>query len=69
MNKDVGNEVWGCAKINPAYCKKCAYSHGEPPFADLPEKAYCEIFTRESGLSKPKDVYYEGAECAAFEQA
>ncbi len=58
----------GCKPINPKYCKTCIFRHGEPPFADLPEKAYCLVFTRESGLQKPIDVYLNGAECDAYEK-
>jgi len=58
----------GCKPINPEYCKTCAYSKGEPPFADTPEKRYCMIFTRESGIRKPNDVYYDGAYCSAYEE-
>lgn len=61
-------ENWGCATINPAYCKTCIFSHGEPPFADLPEKAYCAIYERGKTSGKPDDVYYDGAECLYYEE-
>lgn len=58
----------GCKPINPKWCETCTYAHGEPPFADLPNKAYCMIYTRESGISKPNDVYFDGAKCEAYEE-
>ncbi len=48
------------------YCKSCAFRHGKPPFADLPEKAYCEIYNRDNTNGKPSDVYYDGAECEFY---
>lgn len=62
------NEGFGCKPINPLFCKTCIFAHGDPPFADIPEKSYCRIFTRESGKQKPPDVYYNGAECEYYEQ-
>lgn len=59
---------FGCKPINPEYCKTCIFSRGDPPFEDSPEKRYCRVFTRESGLRKPNDVYYDGAECEAYEK-
>lgn len=50
------------------FCKSCIFSHGKPPFADLPEKAYCVIYPKENGRAKPPDVYYNGAECEYYEQ-
>ena len=64
--KDSEDESWGCRTINPAFCQTCAFSHGEPPFADLPDKSYCEIYTRENSTGKPPEVYYEGAECEFY---
>ena len=58
----------GCKPINPKYCKTCWFSHGKPPFADRPEKMYCEVFTREDGVQKPSDVYYNGAKCPAYKE-
>ena len=64
--KDSENASTGCRGINPAFCKKCAFSHGEPPFADLPEKAYCEVYAHGTTNGKPPDVYYDGAECEFY---
>ncbi len=63
-------EGWipGCKKINPKYCKTCMFSHGEPPFEDLPEKAYCEIYSRDEGIQKPDEVYFDGKECEFYEK-
>ncbi len=58
----------GCKQINPKYCKTCMFSHGEPPFADLPEKSYCMIFDRASGKQKPSEVYYDGKPCEYYEK-
>lgn len=60
------NEMWGCRGINPAWCKTCIFAHGKPPFADLPEKAYCEIYSRENTSGKPPEVYYDGEECEFY---
>lgn len=49
-----------CADI---VCVGCKYSHGDPPFADLPKKAYCKVYRREDGIMKPKEVYFEGKPC------
>lgn len=64
---DSSNEIWGCRTIDPKYCMTCAFKHGDPPFADLPEKAYCAIYTRESGVQKPPNVYYDGGLCEYYQ--
>ena len=64
--KDSDNSSSGHGTRNPAWCQTCVFSHGEPPFADMPEKAYCQIYTREKTTGKPPNVYYEGAECEFF---
>ncbi len=64
--KESEGDVLASRKINPAFCKSCVFSHGKPPFADMPEKAYCEIYNRETTTGKPPDVYYEGAECEFY---
>lgn len=61
-------EQWGCRGINPKYCRKCIFSHGEPPFADMPEKAYCRIYGKADSSGKPPEVYYDGAKCEYFEK-
>ena len=61
--KEKEQEVWGFRGINPLYCKTCIFAHGEPPFADLPEKVHCKIYRREEGRSKPDEVYYDGKFC------
>lgn len=47
-------------------CETCMFSHGEPPYADLPAKWNCEVFTYESGLVKPEGVYFHGADCPHY---
>lgn len=61
-----GTERWGCNTINPKFCKTCIFSKGDPPFEDRPEKAYCMIYSREQGVGKPYDVYYEGGLCEFY---
>ncbi len=68
-DSDLSGLVSGHIKSDPMiarYCKTCAFCHGEPPFADLPEKAYCEIYRYENSTRKPPDVYYDGAECEFY---
>ena len=50
------------------YCKTCIFSHGDPPFADLPEKAYCRIYGKADSKGKPPEVLYEGARCEFYEK-
>lgn len=54
---------WGFAHPNPKDCFTCIYSLGQPPFEDNPRKAYCRVYTRESGVQKPDGVYYDGKPC------
>lgn len=56
-------EVWSCAKLTLDQCKTCVYSKRPAPFANHYEKAYCLVYTREDGESKPEDVKYNGAPC------
>lgn len=60
------DEVFGCGKINPKFCQTCRFSRGKPPFEDAPEKAYCMIYSRDEGETKPPEVYYDGAECEFY---
>ena len=66
--KESENAGGGGKSRNPVYCKTCIFRHGEPPFADLPEKAYCLIFEHGKTNGKPHEVYYEGAECDYYEK-
>ena len=66
--KDADGSGIGCRGINPVFCKTCIFSHGKPPFADMPEKAYCMIYERDKTTGKPPDVYYDGAECEYYEK-
>ena len=54
-------------QINPAWCRKCLFAHGEAPFEDTPEKRWCEMYRHNNNEQKPSEVYYEGAECEFFE--
>lgn len=56
-------EGFACKGIDPAHCRTCAFSNGEAPFEDAPEKRYCIIYSRASGKRKPDGVYYRGEEC------
>ena len=67
--KEAENESWGCGSINPKFCQSCMFSHGEAPFADAPEKAYCMIYNHENGEGKPPEVYYDGKECEYYNKA
>lgn len=72
MKDDKGNvqqpfiPAW--KKRNPKWCKTCMFSHGESPFENSPEKAYCEIYTRADGIEKPDSVYFDGGECEFYEK-
>lgn len=66
--EEQGKEAWGCDPWNAKYCRKCRLQHGEPPWADLPEKSHCLVYRHEDGLSKPYDVVHFGAECEFFEE-
>ena len=58
-------EVFVGRHVHPdIVCKTCVLAHGEPPFADGPEKAYCKYYKRggaEGG--KPNTVYFDGEAC------
>jgi hypothetical protein len=41
-------------------------SHGEPPFADTPQKGCCKIY--EYPEPKPDVVYFDGRKCEYYEQ-
>lgn len=60
---DSKKERWGCRGINPEACRSCIFAHGDPPFADAPEKAYCMIYGKGTSNGKPPEVYYDGAKC------
>jgi hypothetical protein len=57
------NSIGYALTAHAVACETCMFSHGEPPYADLPGKANCQVFTYESGLVKPEDVYFYGADC------
>ena len=59
-------EVFGCLNANPKYCYTCEHRNGPAPWANGPEKSYCEIYTRENSRQKPSIVYFEGAECPFY---
>lgn len=65
---DSWDEVWGCRSINPISCQTCMFAHGKPPFEDLPNKAYCMIYSKDDGEAKPPEVYYDGEECEFYEK-
>lgn len=65
---DSENEVWGCRRINPQWCQTCMFAHGKPPFEDLPNKAYCMIYSKDDSNGKPPEVYYDGEECDFYEK-
>lgn len=58
------DELFGGRHVHPdIVCIGCMFSHGDPPFADSPQKSYCKVYRREDGMMKPKDVYFDGAPC------
>lgn len=61
-------EVWKCPKINPAYCMTCANAYGQPPFEDAPEKGFCAAFPHNKGIVKPREVFFDGAECKFYKK-
>lgn len=44
-------------------CIGCRFAHGEPPWADAPNKAYCKVYRREDGLIKPSSVLFKSVSC------
>ena len=55
------NEVFGGRHVHPdIVCKTCVLAHGEPPFADGPEKGNCKYYRQEL---KPASVYFDGEDC------
>ena len=65
---DSEGENGACLGINPKYCLTCIFAHGDPPFEDRPEKAYCKIYSKNDSTGKPKEVYFDGAECEFYEK-
>jgi hypothetical protein len=51
-------------------CQTCMFAHGDPPWADTPDKGNCQIYERGSILGdKPNEVAYNGADCEYYERA
>ena len=59
-------EVIHGVEVKYTKCKTCANAHGPKPWADRAEKAYCLVYTRESGFQKPSGVYFDGADCPFY---
>jgi hypothetical protein len=55
---------WATAKA----CQNCAFAHGDSPFENAPNKANCEVYTRENGINKPNAILFDGAPCKYFEE-
>lgn len=53
----------GAIRPNPVYCRTCFNSHGEPPWADKPDKVNCRVYME---FFKPRDVLFDGAECEFY---
>lgn len=62
------NEVWGCTRPNPVWCRTCMFAHGKTPFEDAPDKSYCMIYRKSDGEMKPKEVLFDGEECEFYEK-
>lgn len=58
-------EILGVHHVDPVWCRKCAFSHGDDKWSDSPEKAYCRVYTKEIGIIKPVSVQF-GGECEFF---
>lgn len=41
------NSIGYALTAHAVACETCMFSHGEPPYADLPGKANCQVFTYE----------------------
>lgn len=70
--KDTWDQNAGYAKPNPEhykYCRTCAFSHGAPPFEDLPEKSNCVMYPNEEGVVKPEAVCLGIKKCVFYEEA
>jgi hypothetical protein len=59
------SEMIGGKPRNPKACMTCLFAHGQPPFADTPEKGCCQIY--EYPESKPNEVYFDGRDCEYYE--
>lgn len=57
------NSIGYALTAHAVACEACLFSHGEPPYADLPARCHCKVFTYEFGLVKPEGVYFHGADC------
>ena len=44
-------------------CQTYMLARGKPPWADSPDKGYCQIYERDAGESKPMPVAFDGAPC------
>lgn len=62
---DKFNGGFGGMPINPKLCFTCAFAIGDPPFANHPRKAYCQVYRR-GGPAKPQDVYHYGKPCKYY---
>jgi hypothetical protein len=48
-------------------CQTCLFAHGEPPWADSPDKGNCMIYEPDDLGDKPTDVLFHGAPCEYYE--
>lgn len=63
--QDVEHEVWGCATLNPKWCKTCAYVKRLPKNNEkLPDNAYCRMYQKPE--AKPREVLFEGERCDMY---
>lgn len=62
---DENMHMTGAIRPNPVWCKTCLWSHGEPPFADEPDKANCMVY---ENVFKPRGVLFDGEECEFYQR-
>lgn len=64
--QDMEHEVWGCATLNPKWCKTCLYvKKSKDNKKKLPDNAYCKMYQKPE--AKPKEVLFEGKECDFYD--
>lgn len=62
--QDAEGATWGCATLNPKWCKTCAYVK-KLKNKKLPDNAYCRMYQKPE--AKPKGVLFEGEQCDFYD--
>lgn len=64
--QDMEHEVWGCATLNPKWCRTCRYvKKSNDDKEKLSNNAYCKMYQKPE--AKPKGVLFEGEECDFYD--